>query len=350
MTIRGETPTRYSESSISKRRLSPILANYEKVKKHATDFEQRLFMDELPVDALFGPNTANIPRRHLKYFDETRPISKEGSTTTKGVPCVYLVTRKPGRKKKKKSEQEVAEKSRGALELKRMIKEVQRETLNWSSSSLECDEEEEEAEDRSEASSMQVKTFRSAHYAGQTPTDKNHQRSIKIFTSRKEADRIKATMSRIQRQPESETKKQQRSLSRADSSRSIRRDEGIMNSVKLKWDPSMLLTLFEKVGLRPLTEKTEEKIKISLKRIERESKKYCEELSSDTDDGDGEYSIIKKEKKKPPIEQLKPPSEFLTKFSKIVEKKDGDGAGLTRIMIDEVIFTFYLNSSRRKIL
>lgn len=335
MTTRGGSTT-VSESFTTERKLSPILANYEKVKRYAGNFEQRLFTDELPVDALFGPNTANIPRRHLKYLDETKPMNREGSTTVAGVPCVYLVTRKPGRKKARRNEQEAQEKSKGIAELRKMVVEAQRETLNWSSSSLEYEEEtEEKSENTSRHPSNRVKNLQS-FYGSKSTIDKNQQRSIKIFTSKKEIDRMRSTLGRVQPRPEAEPKRQK--PSNASVSRNLNDDEDVLSSIKLKWEPSELLKLFDKVGLGSLTANTEERIAKSLKNLERDCKKYCDELSSDTDEeSPDDYSMINKKKKEAPLKQLDPASKFLTKFSKIVGKKEVDGANITKVMIDEVI-------------
>eukprot|EP00826_Nyctotherus_ovalis_P056146 TRINITY_DN7529_c0_g1_i4.p1 TRINITY_DN7529_c0_g1~~TRINITY_DN7529_c0_g1_i4.p1 ORF type:complete len:242 (+),score=100.58 TRINITY_DN7529_c0_g1_i4:182-907(+) len=147
-------------------------------------------------------------------------------------------------------------------------------------------------------------------------------------------DRMRSTLGKMQPRPDTETKRQK--SSNASVSRNLNDDEDVLSSIELKWQPSELLTLFEKVGLGSLTAPTEERIAKSLKNLERECKKYCDELSSDTDEEQPEdYSIIGKKKKEAPLKQLDPASKFLTKFSKIVGKKEVDGANITKAMIDE---------------
>eukprot|EP00826_Nyctotherus_ovalis_P056147 TRINITY_DN7529_c0_g1_i6.p2 TRINITY_DN7529_c0_g1~~TRINITY_DN7529_c0_g1_i6.p2 ORF type:complete len:157 (+),score=48.87 TRINITY_DN7529_c0_g1_i6:182-652(+) len=154
-------------------------------------------------------------------------------------------------------------------------------------------------------------------------------------------DRMRSTLGKMQPRPDTETKRQK--SSNASVSRNLNDDEDVLSSIELKWQPSELLTLFEKVGLGSLTAPTEERIAKSLKNLERECKKYCDELSSDTDEEQPEdYSIIGKKKKEAPLKQLDPASKFLTKFSKIVGKKEVDGANITKAMIDEVIVSILL--------
>ncbi len=178
----------------------PLVEHCDEIALLRSQLQRKLFDGDIPVDLIFGPDTLDIPKRIVKFLSHPNPKNLNDEQD-----CVYLVSKKLGRKERRRQEMlKRQEETKKAEERQKIIPDEEMDIANFSSSSLEFEEENIGRRNSSLNTStlsrsnlMSFKQRRALMKSARMSVDKHQRRAAKIFTRRQEKSHNDASSSDV---------------------------------------------------------------------------------------------------------------------------------------------------------